>query len=72
MAAHEVRRLPVIDGHRLAGMAVRDDVARALPGPQVGDLLRALSTGCPRSSADTPEPRRAETAGRPRHAGPPH
>ncbi|MGW5969628.1 CBS domain-containing protein [Streptomyces sp. NPDC055186] len=44
MAAHRARRLPVIDGHRLVGMAAQADVARALPGPQVGDLLQALST----------------------------
>ncbi|MFD8545428.1 CBS domain-containing protein [Streptomyces sp. NPDC059649] len=44
MARHKVRRLPVIDGHRLVGMVALADVARALPDPQVGDLLQALST----------------------------
>lgn len=44
MARHKVRRLPVIDGHRLVGMVTLADVARALPDPQVGDLLEALST----------------------------
>ncbi|MDQ0792549.1 CBS domain-containing protein [Streptomyces sp. B1I3] len=44
MTAHKVRRLPVIDGHRLVGMVSQADVARALPDPQVGDLLQALST----------------------------
>ncbi|GAB7035259.1 CBS domain-containing protein [Streptomyces sp. NPDC021749] len=44
MARHKVRRLPVIDGHRLVGMAALADVARALPDPQVGELLEALST----------------------------
>jgi CBS domain-containing protein len=43
MAAHKVRRLPVIDGHRLVGVVAQADVARALPDPQVGDLLQALS-----------------------------
>ncbi len=44
MTSHKVRRLPVIDGHDLVGMVAQADVARALPNPQVGDLLEALST----------------------------
>lgn len=44
MAVHKVRRLPVIDGHRLVGVVAQADVARALPDPQVGDLLEALCT----------------------------
>ncbi|MEV6653724.1 CBS domain-containing protein [Streptomyces sp. NPDC051219] len=44
MSEHKVRRLPVIDGHRLVGMVALADVARALPDSQVGDLLEALST----------------------------
>ncbi|OEJ35159.1 CBS domain-containing protein [Streptomyces subrutilus] len=44
MSEHKVRRLPVIDGHRLVGIVAQADVARALPDPQVGDLLQALST----------------------------
>jgi CBS domain-containing protein len=44
MTAHKVRRLPVIDGHVLIGVVAQADVARALPDPQVGDLLQALST----------------------------
>jgi CBS domain-containing protein len=44
MTAHKVRRLPVIDGHRLVGMVALADVARALPDPQAGDLLAALSS----------------------------
>ncbi|WP_030255088.1 CBS domain-containing protein [Streptomyces violens] len=44
MAHHKVRRLPVIDGHSLVGMVALADVARALPDPQAGDLLEALST----------------------------
>lgn len=44
MGSHKVRRLPVIDGHRLVGMVALADVARSLPDRQVGDLLEALST----------------------------
>ncbi|WP_329449851.1 CBS domain-containing protein [Streptomyces sp. NBC_01724] len=44
MKAHKVRRLPVIDRHRLVGMVAQADVARALPDLQVGDLLEALSS----------------------------
>jgi CBS domain-containing protein len=44
MTGHKVRRLPVIDGHRLVGVVAQADVARALPDPQVGDLLQALSS----------------------------
>ncbi|MEV6202474.1 CBS domain-containing protein [Streptomyces sp. NPDC051771] len=43
MAEHKVRRLPVIDGHTLVGLVAQADVARALPDPQVGELLEALS-----------------------------
>lgn len=43
MSEHQVRRLPVIDGHRLVGIVAQADVARALPDPQVGDFLQALS-----------------------------
>ncbi|MFR9727684.1 CBS domain-containing protein [Saccharopolyspora sp. MS10] len=44
MTAHEVRRLPVIDGGRLVGMVSLSDVAKALPNHQVGDLVETLST----------------------------
>lgn len=44
MKSHQVRRLPVIDGHTLVGMVALADVARSLPAPQVGDLLEALSS----------------------------
>ncbi|MFG2526568.1 CBS domain-containing protein [Streptomyces sp. NPDC048516] len=44
MTRHKVRRLPVIDGHRLVGMVALADDARALPDPQGGGLLEALST----------------------------
>lgn len=44
MTHHKVRRLPVIDGHRLVGMVALADAARALQDPKAGQLLDALST----------------------------
>ena len=43
MAHHEVRRLPVIDGHDLVGIVSQADVARSLPPERVGEVLREIS-----------------------------
>jgi CBS domain-containing protein len=43
MSRHQVRRLPVIDGHTLVGIVAQADAARALKDPKVGDLVEALS-----------------------------
>lgn len=43
MSQYKVRRLPVIDGRELVGMVTQADVARALPEPDAGELVRALS-----------------------------
>ncbi|WP_030723257.1 CBS domain-containing protein [Streptomyces sp. NRRL F-2580] len=43
MGEHQVRRLPVIDGHTLVGIVALADVARALPEKKVGDLLEVIS-----------------------------
>jgi CBS domain-containing protein len=43
MGQHQVRRLPVIDGHDLVGIVALADVARTLPDRPVGDLLQAIS-----------------------------
>lgn len=45
MTEHAVRRLPVIDGHRLVGIVSQADVARNLPEDKVGDLVSAISAG---------------------------
>jgi CBS domain-containing protein len=43
MMDHQIRRLPVIDGHRLVGMVCQADLARALPPKDVGELVEAVS-----------------------------
>lgn len=44
MMEHRIRRVPVIDNHRLVGIVSQADVARTLPGQTVADLLEALSS----------------------------
>lgn len=43
MSEHQVRRLPVIDGHDLVGIVALSDVAKALPDKPVGEVLEAIS-----------------------------
>ena len=38
-----VRRLPVIDRHRLVGILGQADLAKALPDEKAGDLVQAIS-----------------------------
>ena len=45
MGEHQVRRLPVIDGHDLVGMVALADVARALPDRPIGELVDAITAG---------------------------
>jgi len=45
MSEHQVRRLPVIDGHDLVGMLSQADLVKALPDEAAGDLIQALSAG---------------------------
>jgi CBS domain-containing protein len=43
MKDHKVRRLPVIDGHRLIGVVSQGDLATELAPEQVGELLETIS-----------------------------
>ena len=44
MAQHQVRRLPVIDGHQLVGIVSQADLARNVDEEQVGELVEAISS----------------------------
>jgi len=43
MSEHQVRRLPVIDGHDLVGIISQADIARNYDEEKVGDLVEAIS-----------------------------
>lgn len=43
MEEHCVRRLPVIDGHRLVGIISQGDIAKAAPESQTGALVESIS-----------------------------
>ena len=47
MKEHAVRRLPVIDGHKLVGMVAQADIALSLGDKQVGDLVDTISAAPP-------------------------
>jgi CBS domain-containing protein len=42
MEQHQIRRLPVIDNHRLVGMISEADLARHLPEQSVGQFVEAV------------------------------
>ncbi|MGW2702803.1 CBS domain-containing protein [Streptomyces sp. NPDC001340] len=42
MEEHKIRRLPVIDNHRLVGMISEADLARHLPEEQVGHFVEVI------------------------------
>jgi CBS domain-containing protein len=43
MTEKKVRRLPVIDGHRLIGVVSQADLAKELDSSKVGELVQAIS-----------------------------
>jgi CBS domain-containing protein len=43
MAEHQVRRLPVIEGHDLVGMLSQADIARSQPDEKTGDVVQEIS-----------------------------
>ncbi|PPG42163.1 CBS domain-containing protein [Pseudoclavibacter sp. RFBA6] len=44
MQEHQVRRLPVIDGHDLVGIISQADVARALSAEETGETVEEISS----------------------------
>jgi CBS domain-containing protein len=44
MEARQVRRLPVVDGHRLVGIVSEADIARHLPENAIADFVKAICT----------------------------
>jgi CBS domain-containing protein len=43
MTEHQIRRLPVIDGHDLVGMLAQADIARAMPEQATGETVQDIS-----------------------------
>ncbi len=43
MTSHKVRRLPVIDGHKLIGVVSQADLATEIDSSRVGELVQAIS-----------------------------
>lgn len=44
MQEHQVRRLPVIDGHDLIGIVSQADIARSISEDKVGELVKLISS----------------------------
>lgn len=43
MSDHDVRRLPVIDGHDMIGVVSQSDLARHCPADQIGEFVSLLA-----------------------------
>jgi CBS domain-containing protein len=43
MTTHQIRRLPVIDGHELVGIVSQADIAKNVDEEEVGELVEAIS-----------------------------
>ncbi len=43
MSKHQVRRLPVIDGHQLVGIISEADVAQHAPAEDVGETVSEVT-----------------------------
>jgi CBS domain-containing protein len=43
MTKHQIRRLPVIDGHDLVGMLAQADIAQAMPERATGETVQNIS-----------------------------
>lgn len=44
MQQHQVRRLPVIEGHRLVGIIAQADIARTMSSQATGETVEEIST----------------------------
>ena len=55
MSEHQIRRLPVIDGHRLVGIVAQADIARRAPAAETGKVVSKVSEPARGSSQTRPE-----------------
>jgi CBS domain-containing protein len=51
MMQHKVKRLPVIENHKLVGMVSEADLAQSLPEDKLGEFVEAIKSGAPDRTA---------------------
>jgi CBS domain-containing protein len=51
MMTHKIKRLPVIENHRLIGMISEADLAQNLPENKLGEFVEAIKSGPPDRTA---------------------